>query len=81
MLNNEQSCINAVLDYDKAKKSKVTVEHWLKRYSALFGDVVVLEETFSVTQTQYPERTIEVILPKDEIKHLIYFKELYIDTM
>ncbi|NVN19430.1 hypothetical protein GUA46_13855 [Muricauda sp. HICW] len=81
MLNNEQTCIEAILDHDEVKKGKVTAEHWLKLYSTLFEDVVVLQETFSVTQTKYPERTIEVILPKDEIRHLIYFKELYIDAM
>jgi len=81
MLNNEQNCIEAILDYDEIKAGKGAADLWLKRYRSVFDDLVLLEEKFSVTYKKHPEEGIEVLLPKDEIKHLIYFKELYFDAM
>jgi len=81
MINKEQCFVDAILDYNVVKTDKGKKEHWLTRYKTIYEDVVQLDEKFRVTYKKHPNRTIEVLLPKDEIKHLLRFKELYSEAI
>lgn len=77
LLEQEDMFVNALLEYENMKGDKGLHKLWLNSYSSLGENIFLLEERIKIAIQKDPYVTAEVILPREEIKHLLKFKEVY----
>ncbi|TDS18889.1 hypothetical protein DFQ03_0600 [Maribacter caenipelagi] len=77
LLEQEDMFVNALLEYENMKGDKGFHKRWLNNYSSLGENIFLLEERVKIAIQKDPYVTAEVILPREEIKHLLKFKEVY----
>ena len=77
LLEQEDKLVNALLEYENMKGDKGLLKQWFYNHRNLGEGILSLEEIIKIVTLKEPYVTMEVVLPKEEIKHLSKFKEVY----
>lgn len=81
LLEQEDKFINALLEYENMKGDKGLLKRWFNSCSNLAENIYLLEESIKIATRKEPYVTMEVVIPKEEIKHLLKFKEVYSECL
>lgn len=80
-LAREGEFIEALIEYSLVIDAKGSFKQWLKRYEELFQEVLLIDDTIKVSLGKNSLESDITILPREELKHLLKFKELYLSTI
>ncbi len=76
-VKNESVYIDALLEYEQMELNEDTVSTWRNKYEQQIDDIQFHGSKFQVVINKDRNEILEVVLPQEELKHIVKFKEVY----
>lgn len=80
-LAREDEFIKALIEHSLVIDAKGTLKQWLTIYKELFQEVLLIDDTIKVSLGRNSLESDIIKLSREELKHILKFKEVYLDTM
>lgn len=80
-LTKEDEYIEALIEYSSVFDAKGSLKQWLKSYEELFKEVLLIDDTRKVSLGKNSFESDIIKFSREELKHLLKFKKLYLSTM
>ncbi len=81
VLTKEDEYIEALMEYSSVIDAKGSLKQWLKSYEELFQEVLLIDDTIKVSLGKNSLESDIIKFSGEKLKHLLKFKELYLDSM
>ena len=76
-VKNESVYIDALLEYEQMEVNEDSVFTWRNKYEQQIDDIDFYDCKFQVILNKDRNEILEVVLPEEELKHILKFKEIY----
>lgn len=80
-LTKEDEFIEALIEYSSVIDAKGSLKQWLKSHEELFQEVLLIDDIIKVSLGKNSLESDIIKLSMAELKHLLKFKEIYLDSM
>lgn len=77
LIQKEDVCANAIMEYNKIKDNKNAIFEWVKYYEGLGKKVLHFNPIITIKINQEPYKVEQIVLPESELKSLLEFKDIF----